>query len=151
MQQRIDADLKSAMLAGDKVKAEILRNLKSAILNEAIAQNVRDAGLSDEQIQKVLAREAKKRAEAAELYDKNGAKDRAEKELAEKKLIEEYLPEQASEEDIKTAVNAQISKASELSMADMGRIIGAVRAQLGGAADGAVIAKLVKEAIESKW
>jgi len=150
MQDKIDADIKSAMLAGDKVKAEALRNIKSALQNEAIAQGVRDQGLSDEQSQKVLVREAKKRAEAAELYAKNGAKNRTAAELAEKELIETYLPEQASEDDVMKAVDEEMANAGEVSMTDMGRIIGAVRGRLGGSADGALIAKLVKEAIESK-
>ena len=83
MQDKIDQDLKQSLLGGDKAKTETLRNLKSAVLNEAIAQNARDSGLSDEQIQKVLSREAKKRAEAAELYQKAGETERASSELAE--------------------------------------------------------------------
>jgi uncharacterized protein YqeY len=145
IQQQIEGDLKVAMLAGDKTKAETLRGLKSAILNEAIAQNARDSGLPDDVIQKVLAKESKKRAEAAELYVKGGSQERAEAELAEKVIIDGYLPEQASEADTMAAVDAEIAKLNSPTPADMGKIIGAVRAQLGASADGALIAKLVKE------
>ena len=148
MQQQIEADLKAAMLAGDKTKAETLRGLKSALLNEAIAQNSREQGLSDEQIQTVLLREAKKRTEAIELYKKAGAADRAAAEEAEKAVIDAYLPEQASEEDITKAVEDEIATSGASSMADMGKVIGAVKAKLGAGADGSVIARIVREKLQ---
>ena len=67
IEKQIDADLKTAMLAGDKDKAETLRGLKSALHNAAIAAGAQASGLSEEQVQKILASEAKKRTEAAEL------------------------------------------------------------------------------------
>ena len=145
MQEQIDKDLKEALLAGDKPKAETLRGLKSALLNEAIAQGARDSGLSDEQIQKILAKESKKRQEAADLYKQGGSDDRASAELAEKAIIDAYLPEQLSEDQVAKIVDEEVAKAGSPTMQDMGRIIGAVRAQTGGQADGGLIAKLVKE------
>ncbi|HSW79145.1 MAG TPA: GatB/YqeY domain-containing protein [Candidatus Babeliales bacterium] len=145
MQEKIEQDLKAALLAGDKPKVETLRNVKSALLNEAISAGARETGLSDEQIQKVLARESKKRAEAAELYHQGGADERAEAELSEKNIIDSYLPEQLSEEQVSQIVDEEISKAGSPTMQDMGRIIGTVRARAGSTADGALIAKLVKE------
>jgi uncharacterized protein YqeY len=145
MQEQIDKDLKQALLSGDKAKAETLRGLKSALLNEVIAQGARDSGLSDEQIQKILAKESKKRQEAADLYKQGGAQERAGKELAEKVIIDAYLPEQMSEDEIAKIVDEEAAKAGDATMQDMGRIIGAVRARAGGQADGALIAKLVKD------
>jgi uncharacterized protein YqeY len=145
MQEQIERDLKTALLAGDKAKVETLRTIKSSLLNEAISQGARETGLSDEQVQKILAREAKKRQEAADLYQKGGATDRANAELAEKVIIDAYLPEQMGEEQIAKIVDEEIAKSASPSIQDMGRIIGAVRANTGGAADGALIAKLVKE------
>lgn len=145
MQEQIDKDLKEAMLAGDKSKAETLRGLKSAIWNETIAQGAQEQGLSDEQIQKVLAREAKKRQEAADLYKQGGSSEKAQAELAEKVIIEEYLPEQASEAEIEAAVTEAIAATGASSPADIGKVIGAIRAKLGAAADGAVIARIAKE------
>jgi uncharacterized protein YqeY len=145
MQEQIDKDLKQALLSGDKAKAETLRGLKSALLNEVIAQGARDSGLSDEQIQKILAKESKKRQEAADLYKQGGAQERAGKELAEKVIIDAYLPEQMSEDEIAKIVDEEAAKAGVATMQDMGRIIGAVRARAGGQADGALIAKLVKD------
>jgi uncharacterized protein YqeY len=145
VQDKIEQDLKQALLSGDKPKAETLRTIKSSLLNEAIAQGARDSGLPDEQIQKILARESKKRQEAADLYQKGGAADRASAELAEKAIIDAYLPKQLSEEEITKAVNEEVAKAGSPTMQDMGRIIGAVRGRLGSQADGALIAKLVKD------
>lgn len=145
MQEQIDQDLKQALLSGDKPKAETLRGLKSALLNEAISQNARDAGLNDEQIQKVLGRESKKRQEAAELYKQGGSEERASAELAEKAIIDSYLPEQLSEDELAKIVDEQIAAAGAASMQDMGKVIGAVKAKVGGMADGGLIARLVKE------
>lgn len=145
MQEQIERDLKAALLAGDKAKTETLRNVKSALLNEAISQGARETGLPDDQIKKILARESKKRQEAADLYQKGGAPDRASAELAEKTIIDSYLPEQMSQEQIAKIVDEEIANAGSPTMQDMGRIIGAVRSRTEGTADGALIAKLVKE------
>ena len=150
MQNKIDSDLKAALLAGDKVKVETLRGLKSAIHNEAIAQGAQESGLKDEEIQKVLAREAKKRAEASELYKQGGNSQRAEDELAEKAIIDGFLPEQMDEAEIAKAVDEEIAKIKSPQLSDMGKIIGAVRGRLGAGADGATIAKLVKAQLEQK-
>lgn len=150
MQENIERDLKAALLAGDKVKVETLRGLKSAIHNETIAQGAKDSGLPDEQIQKVLARESKKRTEAAELYKRGGNNERAEAELAEKAVIDTYLPKQIDESEIAVAVSEEMAKIEAPSMADMGKIIGAVKAKLGIGADGATIARLTKQGLEQK-
>ena len=145
MQEQIEKDIKAAMLGGDKTKAETLRGLKAAILNEAISLNARDTGLTDEQIQKVLAKEAKKRAEAAEMYTQGGSAERAAAETAEKAIIDAYLPQQLDESVILSAVTDEIAKLDSPIPADMGRVIGAVKAKLGAGADGATIARLAKE------
>lgn len=145
MQDQIDKDLKQALLAGDKAKAETLRGIKSALLNEMISQGSRETGLNDEQVQKILARESKKRQEAADLYKQGGSDERAAAELAEKAVIDAYLPEQMSEEEVAKIVDEEIAKAGQVSMQDMGRIIGAVRGRTAGQADGGLIARLVKE------
>jgi uncharacterized protein YqeY len=145
MQDEIERDIKTALLAGDKVKAETLRNIKSALLNEAISQDARDTGLSDEQVQKILARESKKRQEAADLYKQGGADDRASAELAEKNIIDAYLPEQMGEDQVAKIIDEEIAEAGQVSLQDMGRIIGAVKSRTAGSADGALIARIVKE------
>jgi len=145
VKEQIDKDLKEALLAGDKPKVETLRGIKAAILNEEVAQNTRDSGLSDDQIQNILAKESKKRQEAADLYKQGGSPDRADAELAEKGIIDSYLPEQMSEEDIAKLADEAITATSASGIQDMGKVIGAVKAKAGNSADGSVIARVVKE------
>lgn len=133
------------MLAGDKVRTEALRTLKNALQYETVNLKLQDTGLDDEQVQTVLAREAKKRTEASDLYKQAGADDKSAAELAEKAIIETYLPAQLSEDEIKPAVEAEVAKLESPGIGDMGKVIGAVRAKLGASADGVVIARLVKE------
>lgn len=148
MLKQIEQDLKVAMLSGDKVKAETLRGIKNVLQYEAVNLGLQESGLNEEQIQKTLAREAKKRQEAADLYLKAGEQERATAELAEKKIISGYLPQQLDESTIKSTVDEEISKLQTPSQADMGRVIGTVRAKLGAQADGATIARLVRQALE---
>lgn len=138
------------MLSGDKVAVETLRGLKNAVNNEVINTRSQESGISDEQIQKVLAREAKARAEAAEVYKKAGETERADKELAEKKLIKKYLPQPMSPEQLKPLVAKHIDQLGANSPADMGKVIGAVKREAGTAADGATVASLVREALANK-
>jgi len=147
IQDSIDKDLKEAMLSGDKVKTETLRNLKSALQNEAIRLNLKDSGLNEEQTQKVLVREAKKRQEAADIYNGASENTRADAELAEKSIVEAYLPEPVGEAEVEKLVNEEVSKLENPSPADMGRIIGVVRSRVGAQANGALIARLVKQAL----
>jgi uncharacterized protein YqeY len=137
------------MLSGDKNKVEVLKGIKSALQYEAVNMKSDDRTLNDEQIQKVIARESKKRAETAELYKNAGETDRANKELAEKEIIDAYLPKQLSEEEIAKVVEEEITSTGASSTAEMGKVIGAVRGKLGASADGAVIARLVKEKLSS--
>jgi uncharacterized protein len=146
--EKIERDLKAALLAGDKFKVEVLKGIKNAIQYETVSSGSRDSGLNDEQIQKVLVREANKRQEAAELYKNASEAERQKKEELEKEIIDSYLPEKVSVDDIKKAVDDEVSKLETPTVKDMGRIIGQVKAKLGAGADGAVIARLAKEALE---
>lgn len=146
LKERINADLKSAMLSGDREKADVLRGLKSAILNEEIATEQREAGLSDEAIEKVVAREVKKRDEAAELYARGGNELAAGKERAEKELLSEYLPRQLSDEQLDEVARAAVEGAGE--GAHIGKVIGAVKAKVGNSADGARVAAAVQKALK---
>jgi uncharacterized protein YqeY len=150
MQDKIDSDLKAAMLSGDKQKAEVLRGLKTALQYEAFNAGSQDRSVSDEVAQKVLAREAKKRQDTAEIYKNAGEAARAEAELSEKKIIDTYLPEQLGEEEVKKVVDEEVSNQGASFPSDMGKVIGAVRARLGASADSATIARLVKEALNSQ-
>lgn len=145
LEDKLEQDIKAALLAGDAQRVSTLRGVKSVLLNEKVAKGKRDSGLSDEEVLPLLAKEAKKRQESADLYKQGGSQDRAAKELAEKAIIEEYLPEQMSEDEIAKLVEAAIAETGAAGPQDMGKVIGVVRGKTGGSADGAVIARLAKE------
>jgi len=148
LKSTIDNDLKTALLGGDRFKGDVLRNLKAAILNEEVAAGKRDEGLDDESIEKLVAREVKKRAESASIYESAGRPELAMNEKAEAEILETYLPEQVSEENIKLVIDAKIAELGVSGPAAMGQVIGAVKKQFGNTADGALIAKLVKDALQ---
>ncbi len=145
IKERIEQDLKSALLGGDKEKATLLRGLKSTILNAEIAGGERDTGLPDDRVIDLLKKEVKSRVESAELYVKGGSQDRADKELSEKSVIEEYLPEQMSDAELEKIVDEAIASTGASGAQAMGQVIGLVKQKTGGVADGARIAQLVKE------
>jgi uncharacterized protein YqeY len=145
VKQQIDADIKTAMLAGDKVLVTTLRGLKSAILNVEVAEGKREEGLSDDVVINMLQKEAKKRQESADLYAQGGSPERQQAELTEKTVIEKYLPQQLSEAEISILIDEVIASTGASGLQSMGQVIGGVKAKAGAAADGAVIARLVKE------
>lgn len=143
--ERISSEMKAALLGGDRFRGDVLRNLRAAILNEEVAQMKRDEGLNDAEIEKVIAREVKKRQESVSLYRQNGRDDLAEPEEKELEVLQEFLPEQLSEAEIEQVIDEIISDMGDVSMQQMGQVIGAARSKLGNSADGATIAKIVKQ------
>jgi uncharacterized protein YqeY len=145
LEQQIEQDLKAAMLGGDTQRVSVLRGLKSVLLNEKIAKGTRETGLSDDDALSLISKESKKRQDSADLYVQGGAQDKADAELAEKAIIDSYLPAQLSEEEISKLVDQAIAVTGASGPADMGKVIGAVRAKAGASADGGVIARIAKE------
>ena len=148
LKQKIDSDLKTAMLGGDRFRAEVLRGLKATILDEEVTQGKRDTGLDDLVIEQLVAREIKKRNDSANQYEQAGRPELTENELNEAKILSEYLPEQMSEEEILVVVKRVIDELGAKDMSLMGQVIGAVKKELGNSADGASIAKLVKNTLQ---
>jgi uncharacterized protein YqeY len=145
LESKLEQDIKTALLAGDSVRVTTLRGLKATLLNVKVAQGKRDEGLTDEEVLPIFAKEAKKRQESADMYKKGDATERAEAELVEKGVIEEYLPKQLSEDEITELVKTAIAGSNAEGMQAMGQVIGQVKAKAGAAADGSVIARIVKE------
>ena len=145
LKARIADEMKAALLERHRFRGDVLRNLKAAILNEEVSLGKRDEGLNDVEVEKVLAREVKKRVESAELYRSNGRIELAESEEKEAAILREFLPEQLSEAEVVTIVEDVIVNMSDVSMQKMGQVIGAVKQKVGNAADGALVAKIVKE------
>ena len=144
MTDQLNADLKTAMLGGDKVLATTLRGLKSVILNVEIAKGSRNDGLTDTEIIDLFGKEAKKRQESADMYIQGGSQEKADAELLEKRVIEQYLPQQISDEELNTIVEEIISEMGGIVQAQMGQAIGQVKARVGATADGGRIATAVK-------
>ena len=145
LKARITDEMKAALLGGNRFRGDVLRNVKAAILNEEVSLGKRDEGLDDAEVEKVLAREVKKRVESAELYRSNGRAELAEPEEQEAEILREFLPEQLSEAEIVAIVKDVVASMNDVSMQKMGQVIGAVKQKVGNAADGALIAKIVKE------
>ena len=148
VKQQINNDLKQAMLAGDKHRVDVLRTIKSSILDTEIAANARESGLSDDQIIKVLQKETKKRTEAAEMYRQGNSEKRAAQEEAEKVIIATYLPPELSHDELLGIIQDVIDEIKPGGLQDMGKVIGLVKERSRGQADGSRIAAAVKEQLK---
>lgn len=146
--ETIQNDLKAALLGGDRFRGEVLRNLKAAILNEEVAQNKRDEGLADAEIERIIAKEIKKRQESIKLYEDNGRPELAESEKMESGILEEYMPSQLSESEVLHIVEQTVEEMGATGMQSMGLVIKAVKDKVGNTADGALVARLVKEQLQ---
>jgi len=131
-----------ALKAHDEIRLSTLRLLSSALNYEFIAKQHK---LSEDGELVVVRREAKKRKEAIEAYEKAGYKDRAEKEAKELAILQEYLPPEVSDDDIAKLVDEAMKETGASAISDMGKVIGLVKQKTKGAADGAVIANLVRQ------
>lgn len=137
--------MKTALLGGNRFEGDTLRNLKAAILNEEVAQNKRDTGLTDTEIEVIIAREVKKRRESITLYEANSRPELAKIEHDEVAVLQKYLPEQMSEADLDKIIDAKVTELNASGPQAMGQVIGAVKKEVGNSADGATLARLVKE------
>ncbi len=144
LKDKINADLKTAMLARNNFETTVFRGLKAAILNEEVKLGKRESGLTDAEIEVLIAREVKKRKEAASLLDE----ERAQNELKEAEILSKYLPEMLSEDEIRLAVQEEITKLEEKSPKFMGQVIGQLKTKFGTSVDGAILAKIVKEELK---
>lgn len=145
LEDKINQDLKAAMLAGQSETVTTLRGLKAVLLNVKVAEGKRDEGLTDDEVTNIFRKESKKRQESAELYVQGGSQERADKELKEKALIDAYLPPMLNDEALRGLIETAITETGATSMQQMGQVIGAVKQRAGSSADGGAIARLVKE------
>ena len=144
LEEKINADIKSAMLAKESQKLEALRAIKSAVLLAQTASGG-SADLSDEEAIKLLQRLVKQRKDSAALYKEQNRTDLAEPEEAQAEIIEAFLPTQLLAEELAQAVNAVIQSTGASGMQDMGKVMGVVSKQLAGKAEGKRIADEVKK------
>lgn len=144
LQQLIDQDIKSAMLAKDADRLRGLRAIKAALLLAKTEKGVGDT-LTEEAETKVLQKLVKQRKESAEIYQTQNRPDLYQIEIAELEVIEVYLPKQMDRETIMAHVKDAITRSGASSMKDMGKVMLLVNSELSGKADGKAISEVVKE------
>jgi uncharacterized protein YqeY len=143
LKERIDQDIKQAMLQKNKQELNALRSIKSLILLAETEKGAGD-GLSQDAEMRILTKAAKQRKESAELYSKEGRTDLAEVEEGELEIINRYLPKQLSEEEVSDILDTIIRETGAAGPSDMGKVMGRATKELAGKADGKVIASMVK-------
>jgi hypothetical protein len=143
LKERLRADLTDAMRARDQVKLRTLRMALSSITNEEVSGSSSHE-LSDDDVLKVLTREAKKRREAAEAFAAAGRPEQAEAERAEGDVLAGYLPAQLSDEDLAALVTAAIAETGATGMPGMGKAMKVLTPRVAGRAEGARVAAEVR-------
>ncbi len=144
LEQKVMADLKTAMLAKDEKALRALRAIKAALINLKTSGGFSGEVTGDDEI-KLLQKLVKQRKESLEIYEKQQRGDLAAKEKEEIEVIERFLPQPLSAEELRDLVRGAISQSGATSPADMGKVMGLVNRQVAGRADGKTVAALVKE------
>lgn len=145
LKARIDEELKEAMRAGEAITVSTLRLVRSAMKNAEIEAR---GELSDEDVLKLISREVKKRKESIALYEKGGRPEKAEQEQKELDVLMAYLPEQASDDELRTVLTRIIAETNASSPADIGKVMGKAMAELHGKADGADVKRIASELLK---
>jgi uncharacterized protein len=143
LKERIRADLNDAMRARDQVRLRALRMALTSITTEEVSGNSAKE-LSNDEVVKILTREAKKRREAAEAFDSAGRAEQAAAERAEGEVLAGYLPAQLTDDELGKLVAAAIAETGAAGMPAMGRVMKTVTPQIAGRADGGRVAAEVR-------
>ena len=143
IQNLISEDIKKAMLAREVDKLAALRSVKAAILLEASKDG--SSEISDDIALKIIIKLVKQRKDSAQIYNEQNRHDLESDELKQLEYLELYLPEQLSKDKIEIIITKIIADINASSMKDMGRVMGLASKELGGKADGKLIAQIVKE------
>jgi len=146
LKAKLRSDLTDAIRARDEIKSGTIRMVLTAITNEEVAGKVAKE-LSEAEVITVLSREAKKRREAAEAYEAAGRADKAALEKSEGEIIAGYLPQQMSESEVAALIAAAIAATGATGPGDMGKVMGILKPQVAGKADGGMVSGLVKAAL----
>ena len=141
-------DLHDAMRAHDKLRAATLRMALAGVMNAQVA-GAEARELSDDEVLGVIAKEAKKRKEAATAYTDAGRAELADQELAELAVLEEYLPARLDDAEVEAIVDRAIAATGATGMAQMGQVMKAAQAEIAGRADGAEVAALVRRRLSA--
>ena len=143
IQNLISEDIKKAMLAREVDKLAALRSVKAAILLESSKDG--SSEVSDDIALKIIIKLVKQRKDSAQIYKEQNRHDLESDELKQLEYLELYLPEQLSADKIEIIITKIIVDVNASSMKDMGRVMGLASKELGGKADGKLMAQIVKE------
>ena len=140
---KVSGDIKTAMLARDKVALEALRGMKKEFLDAKTAKGS-DGHLADDVAIKIIQKMIKQRKESAQIYSEQNRADLAETELAEAGVIERYLPVQMTDEELEAAISIIIVELNATGIQDLGKVMGVASKQLAGKTEGKLISEKVK-------
>jgi hypothetical protein len=143
LEERINQEIKAAMIAKDKVKLEALRAVKSAILLAKTEKGGTDTLTAETEL-KLLQKQVKQRKDSAEIYQQQNRPELAEKELAEASAIEVFLPKMLTDDELTLEIKKIIEAVGAAGPADMGKVMGTASKSLAGKAEGKAIADKVK-------
>ena len=146
LKDRLQADLTTALKAQDELTRATLRMVLTAIGNEEVAGKAARQ-LSDDEVLKVITREAKKRREAADAFTAGGRPDRAERELAEGAVLDAYLPAQLSDDELAALVRDAVAEAGASGPQAMGAVMKVIGPKVAGRAEGGRVAAAVRAAL----
>ncbi|MBS1651173.1 MAG: GatB/YqeY domain-containing protein [Bacteroidetes bacterium] len=141
IEEKINSDIKAAMLAKEAQKLEALRAIKSAIL----LLKTSPEGLTEDSAIKAIQKEVKKRKESAEIYKAQNRLDLADPELYQASVLETYLPKQMTEDEVKAEISKILTQVGATTAADMGKVMGLASKTLAGKADNKIISEIVKQ------
>lgn len=148
LKNRLRTDLATSMKARDQVRTRTIRMALTSVTNEEVSGN-QARELTDDEVVKVLTREAKKRRDAAEAFEAAGRGDRAAAERAEGEVLASYLPAQLSDEDLAAIVTTAISQTGATGMSAMGQVMKVVQPQVAGRAEGGRVATEVRRQLST--
>jgi uncharacterized protein YqeY len=145
IEEKINADIKAAMLAKESKKLEALRAIKSVVL----LLKTSPEGLTEESAIKALQKEVKKRQESAEIYNQQNRRDLAEAELYQADIISQYLPKALNPEELEAEIKNIISETGASSPAEIGKVMGVASKKLAGKADNKTISEIARKLLSA--
>ena len=149
LKQKIQDDLKAAMIAKDELRLSTVRMLKSALQYYEIQKGGAGYEATDEDVITVIGREIKARKDSIDLYKKGNRKELAEKEEKELKILQDYLPEQMSEGEVEQLVKEAVAQTDAKGFQDMGKVMAYLMPKVKGKADGTLVSNLVKKELQA--
>jgi uncharacterized protein YqeY len=148
LKTQLQEELKQAMKDQAELQKSVLRMLLSAITYYEIQKGGAGYEATDEDVLSVIDKQVKQRKDSIEQFEKAGRQELADKEKEEMTLLQKYLPEQMSEEDVRSVVREIIATMGNVTVADMGKVMGAVMPKVKGKADGNLVGKIVRESLQ---